>query len=244
MDLSADYKERTYRRLTAPEGLFTFETRVKETDLFVAASRDLRQRALDAILFHRRHLESYIALHRDFLTSFTPVPFDPLAPEIARVMMKAAAAAGVGPMASVAGAVAEFVGRDLRMEAEEVIVENGGDIYIDCRRGVTVGIFAGKSPLSGRVAIDIEPDRMPLGVCTSSATVGPSVSFGKADAVCILSPSAALADAAASAVGNVVQSPRDVRGALGLAQGIKGVTGAVIVIGETLGVWGDVVLRQ
>ena len=124
---------------------------------------------------------------------------------LVKEMIRVSTLANVGPMAAVAGAMAEFVSKDLLKISKQVIVENGGDIYLATSRERTIGIYAGTSPLSMKLGITISPEDSPLGVCTSSGTVGPSLSFGKADAVCILSKSAALADAAATAVGNVVR---------------------------------------
>ena len=111
-------------------------------------------------------------------------------------------------MASVAGAMAEAFQETSLESSTEVIVENGGDIYLATSRERVIGIYAGTSPLSIKLGIAISPEDSPLGICTSSGTVGPSLSFGKADAVCVLSKSAALADAAATAVGNVVRVRR------------------------------------
>ena len=147
-------------------------------------------------------------------------------------------------MASVAGALAEAVGQDLLAESEEVIVENGGDIFLRSAREVRVGIFAGESPLSLRVGLAVEAAPHPWGVCTSSGSVGPSLSFGRADAVCILSPSASLADAAATAVGNRVRTPADLEKGLERAREIEGVSGAVIILGEKLAAWGKVKLTE
>jgi hypothetical protein len=147
-------------------------------------------------------------------------------------------------MAAVAGAMAEWVSKDLLKLSKEVIVENGGDIYLATSKERTIGIYAGDSPLSLKIGIVISPDEAPLGVCTSSGTVGPSLSFGKADAVCILARSSALADAAATAVGNIVKEKKDIE--LGLERGreIAGVSGTLIIVEEKMGVWGNVRLIQ
>jgi len=144
----------------------------------------------------------------------------------------------------VAGAIAEWVSKDLLKLSKEVIVENGGDIYLATSRERTIGIFAGDSPLSLKIGIVISPEDTPLGVCTSSGTVGPSLSFGKADAVCILAKSSALADAVATAVGNIVGEKKDIE--LGLERGkkIAGVLGMLIIVEEKMGVWGNVRLIQ
>jgi ApbE superfamily uncharacterized protein (UPF0280 family) len=125
-----------------------------------------------------------------------------------------------------------------------VITENGGDIYLATSRERMIGIYAGTSPLSLKLGIVIPPEDSPMGVCTSSGTVGPSLSFGKADAVCILSKSAALADAAATAVGNVVHEKKDIERGLEKAKEIEGVLGTLIIIGERMGAWGHLRLLQ
>jgi ApbE superfamily uncharacterized protein (UPF0280 family) len=147
-------------------------------------------------------------------------------------------------MAAVAGALAESVSKDLLKLSEEVIVENGGDIYLATSKERTIGIYAGNSPLSFKIGFVIGPEDSPLGVCTSSGTVGHSLSFGKADAVSVLSKSAGLADAAATAIGNIVKEKRDIE--LGLERGkeIEGVSGMLIILGDKMGVWGDVKLTQ
>ena len=116
-------------------------------------------------------------------------------------MVKAGKNAGVGPMAAVAGAIAEHVGLGLLKSTNHVIVENGGDIFIKTDAPLTVGIFAGKSSLSLRIGIRLSGGPKPMAVCTSSGTVGHSLSLGRADAVCVAADSCAIADAAATAIG-------------------------------------------
>ena len=238
----ADYRDRTYRNRILKNDLKVFNVTVRETDIFISADSDLTQIALASVHRLRSFLESYIVVHREFLTSLNPVPYDELAPEIVREMMKASGKAGVGPMAAVAGAIAEHVGRDLLQHTQNVIIENGGDIYLKSMNDVHVGLFAGRSPLTDRVSIKVRKEEMPLGVCTSSGTVGHSLSFGCADACCVKSGSAALADAAATAVGNLVKSKKDLQNALKAGMEIEGVLGIVIIVGDQLGVIGDVEL--
>ncbi len=139
-----------------------------------------------------------------------------------------------------AGAVAQMVGEKLLHSSPEIIVENGGDIYLKVSRKRVVAIYAGESAFSGKLAIEVAPDRTPLGICTSSGKVGPSLSLGIADAAVVVAPSAALADAAATAVGNAVKSEDDVDAALEIGRRIKGVSGIVVIAGSNLGVWGDI----
>jgi ApbE superfamily uncharacterized protein (UPF0280 family) len=147
-------------------------------------------------------------------------------------------------MAAVAGAISEMTANELLKYSGEVIVENGGDIFLSTKTTRTVGIYAGNSPLSNKLTIEIEPGKSPLGICTSSGTVGHSLSFGKADAAVIISKDTFLADAAATAVGNRVRTPDDIENALAFAASIQGVVGALIIIGDKLGVWGDIKLSR
>jgi ApbE superfamily uncharacterized protein (UPF0280 family) len=191
----------------------------------------------------RLPIETYIRAHPGFLESYTPVPDNPLAPPIIREMTAASKAAGVGPMAAVAGAIAEYVGQRCRQHTPgEVIVENGGDLFVWVEQPLVMAIWAGASPLSGRVGITHTPRGVPVGICTSSGTVGHSKSFGLADAVTVLSSSAALADAAATAAGNLVKTGNDIESALKALSGIHGVLGAVIIKGARLGAWGEIEL--
>lgn len=238
------YEERSYRHLLPSRDLVSFEVRVKETDLYIKAKQNLRELAYQSVLRYRYQLEQYLRDHPNFYRSLVPLPTDKFAPPLIQEMIRATQCAGVGPMAAVAGAMAEAVGLDLLRESPEVIVENGGDIFLHCQREVKVGIFAGDSPLSFRVGLMVPAREHPWGVCTSSGTVGPSLSFGKADAVCVLAPSASLADAAATAVGNLVRSPQDIERGLEKAQTIEGLTGVVIVLGDKLAAWGQVELTE
>jgi len=238
------YEKRTYRNLVKTDDLVKFEVIVKETDLLLRAERDLSNETRESVLKYRHQLETYIETNPEFQRSLIPLKNDPYAPEIVREMIRTTQLAQVGPMAAVAGAMAEFVSKDLLPISKEVIVENGGDIYLATSRERTIGIFAGNSPLSLKVGVVISPKDSPLGVCTSSGTVGPSLSFGKADAVCILSKSGALADAAATSVGNIVKEKKDIE--LGLERGkeIEGVSGVLIIVGEKMGVWGNLKLTR
>jgi len=237
------YRERTYRNEVRRTGLAIFEVQVRETDLWIRADRDLTEIARESVIRHRNYLEEYIKIRPEFLDSLKPLGLDPVAPLIVRIMLEESARAGVGPMAAVAGAVAQCVGEDiLKGPSSQVIVENGGDIFMKSGREVRIGVFAGNSPLSGKIVLKIRPEKTPLGVCTSSATVGPSLSFGTADAVCVLSKSAALADAAATAVGNRVRGRADIDPALRFGSQIEGILGILVIAGDSMGAWGELEL--
>jgi len=238
------YQPRTYRHWVKDKDLVAFNVTVKETDLYIRSTSDLKSKAHELVLKYRNMLEEYIEGHPSFLTSMEPVTVENDAPQIVTEMAEAAQKAGVGPMAAVAGAIAEAVGSELAAFSPEVIVENGGDIYLKSLKQRLIGIYAGKSPLTGRVGLEIEAKDTPLGVCTSSGTVGHSLSFGQADAVIVLSQSTALADAAATAIGNRINQPEDIPGGIEFARNIKGLKGVIIIQGEQVGVWGEVKLGE
>jgi hypothetical protein len=234
------YQPRTYRSLADRKRLTAFSVTVKQTDLHVQAGSDLTVPARELALEHRGYLEAYIRRHPAFLSTLEPWPLTGPVPPVVGDMVAAGAAAGVGPMAAVAGAVAEHVGRGLLAHSEEVIVENGGDIFLKTATPATVAVLAGASPLSLKVGVRVVCGDRPLGVCTSSGTVGHSLSFGKADAVCVVSRSCALADAAATAIGNRVRSGPDIVAGIEFARGIRDIQAVVIIVGDRLGAWGEV----
>jgi uncharacterized protein len=237
------YQERNYRHLINNQELQAFHATVLETDLFILADSALKDIAVNAIHKYREHIECYIKYHPEFLTSLFPLKPDPLAPDIIVDMLNASALANVGPMAAVAGSIAQHVGCEiLRCGSKNVVVENGGDIFMKTEKSIQIGIFAGRSPLSEKIGVIIKPEQMPLGVCTSSGTVGHSLSLGKADAVCVVSKSAAIADAAATAIGNLVKDKRDIKTALRFGISIEQIIGVLIIVEDQLGVQGDIEL--
>ncbi len=238
-----EYTERSYRERFRQDDLYHFQVIVKQTDLDIGVrkerfSPEMAGFVQEMVLKQRELLEKYIEEDHAFLHSLVPYHLKPGAPQIAVDMAEAARLAGVGPMAAVAGAFAHYIGLALARRSRDVIVENGGDIYMRSTRQRRIGIFAGRSPLSNRLALSIRPADTPLGVCTSSGTVGPSLSLGSADAVVILAPSAILADAVATAAGNLVQTKDDVQKAAEFATGVPGITGAVVIKDDRLAACG------
>ena len=247
------YRRRSYRSLPAETLVSSgsgeaFEVGIAESDLWISCSESgLREAAYESLLRQRRGLESFLEHFPEWGESLVPVDAGAysLAPPLAREMMAAAKVAGVGPMAAVAGAVAEAVGRELLQRAQWVVVENGGDIFLAGRKRYRLAIFAGQSPLSGRVGIELAGNEpLACGVCTSSASVGHSLSLGRADAVTVVAASGALADAVATAVGNLVQGRKDLAGAVEKALELPGVTGAVAILDRELAAGGDLELIE
>jgi hypothetical protein len=235
------YKERAYRSWTKSGDLVFLEVIEKETDLAIYASKNLGEQARAAVLTCRRELEDHIKHDPLFYSSLEPVDVDMGSSEIVKAMAAAARKAGVGPMAAIAGAVAEFVGREIGRSSDEIIVENGGDIFLRTAKKRSLGIYAGEdSPFTGKLVLEVGPAKEGLGVCTSSGTVSHSLSFGRADAIVIMSKDTALADAVATATGNMLKRPEDISKGIDFAKSIDGVTGVVAIMKDKLGSWGDI----
>ncbi len=193
-------------------------------------------------------MEAYIAEHPEFLHSLVPLPSDDLAPPLIRNMLQASRRAAVGPMAAVAGVIAEYVGQELlKKGCGQVMVENGGDLFLHRTTECRVAIYAGESPLSNRVGLRLSPREMPLGICTSSGTVGHSLSFGRADSVTVISQSTPLADAVATRLGNEVRGQGEggdfgIKKVLETGLAIEGVLGVVVICDKLMGAAGQVEL--
>ena len=231
---------RTYRNWVEDKDLRSFTVKIGESDLFIRAEKSLDAQAQKCLGYQRKLIQDYIRKDPGFASSFEPYSAAKEAPAIIREMAEAGFSAGVGPMAAVAGAVAEFVGRELLKYSAQVIVENGGDIFIKTKKARRVGIFAGKSCYTGKLALEVAPAKESCGICTSSGTVGPSLSFGKADAAVVICNSAALADAWATRLGNEVKLASDVEKALNLVKSRPEIRGVVIIVGDKIGVQGDI----
>jgi len=237
--MTKPYRERTYRNLITGSRLRRFTVVVQETDLCVHARTNLEDITKELVLQYRGYLEAYIRKNPDFARTMQPWRLNGPAPNIVDAMVRAGEKAGVGPMAAVAGAIAEFVGRDLLKHTDEVIVENGGDIFIKTHEPITIGIYAGNSPLSLKLGLRVDSSNASSAVCTSSGTVGHSLSLGKADAVCVVSDSCSLADAVATSIGNLIQTKQDIRPAVEKGKSIKDIKGVAIILDDDIGLWGE-----
>ena len=214
--------------------------RMKETMVTILADVAFFLAAEAEIAIQRQHLEAYIRRDPLFASALVPYCVPDSAPEIVRRMAEASAKAGVGPMASVAGALAEYaLGGMLRAGARHAVVDNGGDIAMFIDRPVVVGLYVGPSP-ARNLGLRFEPRGRILGVCTSSATVGPSLSFGRADAAVVVSEDVLLADAAATSLGNALREkiPESIGAALERHL-LPGIEGLMAVLGDQVGLCGD-----
>ncbi len=234
--------ERFYRNWIRTPSLVGFDVKVEQTDLFIQAERDLSKEALGLVLNARYAIEEYISKRPGFLSSLVPIDPDPLAPPIVQRMLLAAQGFGVGPMAAVAGAIAQYVAEGLMVWSNEVIVENGGDIYAVLKRDITVGLYGANPRLDNNLCLLIERKWMPVAICTSSSKIGHSLSLGRGDIACVIAKEGAMADAAATLAGNLLKRSTDIEVSIGALKGRPGILGVVLVVEGKVGIWGDVKL--
>ncbi len=248
----APFQKRFYRKAMG-QRFRSWSIQYKESDLWIGVSPEswspqMEKTATAALMDARKQIEGYGRAHKspvNFFETLAPMDDDPSASPVVRAMLQAGVKAKVGPMAAVAGAIAEHIGKALAtsFECTEIIVENGGDLWLAFANPLEIAVFAGDSPLSVLLAVELEPELSPCGLCTSSGTVGPSLSFGYADAAVILCRDAATADAWATAAGNMVQTANDIEPTLAHVRKASEVLGALIVVGDRMGMQGNFRLK-
>ncbi len=191
------------------------------------------------IVRQRQILEDYIDRNPVFRSSLEPIELDDDAPEIARRMARAARLVGVGPMAAVAGAMAQLAAEaGLQAGAEEAVVENGGDLYLKATEPVVIGLHTGTAGLADRLAFSLKPEDTPVAICSSSGKMGHSMSLGACDLATVVAKDAALADAAATEAANLVRNVGEVDRTLLRIADIHGIDGVMIVQDDHVGIAG------
>ncbi len=236
------YTERFYRSWTA-SSLESFRVVQGESDLQICAERNLRKQALLALAAVRKILNEHIAQNPVFERSLTPLSTAVENP-LVKQMEEAGRQWNTGPMASVAGAIAQEVGTSLLQYSRTVIVENGGDIWASAPGHLEFLVYPGElSPFAEGIRFSIDASEG-ISVCTSSGKVGPSFSLGRADAVTVIHSSAATADAAATSLANRIHGESDVTAVVEEVAAGRKLKGIIAVCGESLGIWGDIHLTE
>jgi ApbE superfamily uncharacterized protein (UPF0280 family) len=240
-----EYTNRTYRQQFRSDRWHGFTAKYKETDVWVGVDKrsyhsempDFTRQIIQTL---RDETDVYLRHDPQYRLSLIPYDAQENAPQILKQMSIISHQTGVGPMAAVAGAFATHIALELkkRFKIEELIVENGGDIYADIQHDLDVSVFAGQSPLSEKIGLRIDAKESPLGICTSSGTVGHSLSFGKADAVMIVCKDASLADGYATTFANQIQTADDINPVLEKIEREKDILSALLVKGDKMGVVG------
>ncbi|MCM8806410.1 MAG: UPF0280 family protein [Candidatus Omnitrophica bacterium] len=232
-------KERFYRSLIKGKDFFKYEIKVEETDILVISKKNLKEEIKKEIIEQREILKNYIKENPEFLYSFSPIIVCN-GEEIIKLMSESSILTKTGPMASVAGAIAEIIGKKFMKISDEIIIENGGDIFAKMNREFITGIYAGSSPFSMKIGLKLKKREKPYGIATSSGKIGHSISFGDADAVVVVSPSAAFSDGSATYFGNLVKGRIDKDLITSELKNFPFIEGIVIIRGKEIFLWGDI----
>jgi ApbE superfamily uncharacterized protein (UPF0280 family) len=220
--------------------LFKESLSLKETQCTILSDRQQAiQAAIESIKRNRQELELYTMSNPKFLYALKPIAV-PEKPLVAKLMVIAAQKAGVGPMAAVAGALADLAVEDMKREGCEVaVVEDGGEISATSNRPIDVAVVAGEEPLSKRFGFRLT--EFPIGIATSSGRFSHALSFGDAEAAVVFCKDATLADAAATAVGNEVKGEDaqvGIEAGINRGLSIEGVEGVLILFKGQVGTAG------
>ena len=245
-----EYRERSYRSRFSNDERRWFCVKFLESDLWIGVDNGSYSASMEADTYAmlvelRRSMDAYLLMDSGYKASLTPYDAGLEAPEILKEMSRVCHKTGIGPMSAVAGAVALKVAVFLKSQfgVKEVIVENGGDIYAEAGTDMDISVFAGQSPLSEKIGLHIPAADFPLGICTSSGTVGPSLSLGRADAVMIVCKDVLPADSYATAMANRIQSVNDLQPVIDCIQNIPDILGAIAVKDDRMAVCGQFELR-
>ena len=246
-----EYKERSYRSRFSNDERRWFCVKFLESDLWIGVDNGSYSAYMGADIYGmlvelRRSMDAYLLMDPQYKAALVPYDAGLEAPDILKEMSRVSRKTGIGPMSAVAGAVALKVADFIkgRYGVKEVIVENGGDIYADATSDMDIAVFAGQSPLSERVGLHIPASSaFPLGVCTSSGTVGPSLSLGRADAMMIICRDVLLADSYATVFANRIQTINDLQPVIDRIQNIPEILGALAIKDDRLAVAGLYELR-
>jgi len=239
------FEPRIYRDTMNHERFRFFNVLKKETDLWIGVSpnhfnNEIKEFTELKLNYYRSIVENYIAAHPEFLTALKPLSMENQCQEIIRLMLSASTLASVGPMAAVAGAFCEMLGKEIMKEflPDELVIENGGDIYLNVKNQILVQFFAGQNKNFSNLALCIPGKSGNLGICTSSGMFGHSFSYGKADSVTVVSESPAIADAYATSLCNKINVKTDVPHVLSLAKQIPGILSLTAIKDDEIGIIG------
>lgn len=242
------YEERFYRK--SVEAKFSLRVSLNESDLLVSTDTKIEENVVYEILKkYYRKIESYIKTAPHFATSLSPLREDLLAPAIIRDMIARSKVAGIGPFSSVAGAIAFYVGRDLLSCSNEVIVENGGDVFLKINENKKLAVYLGErfssvyessfGKKAETIVLSVKPRNLPFGIASSSSYLGHSLNFGKVDLVTVIAADSIFADSFATALSNRIKEEEDIEEVLNFAKSSNYIDGILIAFDGKLYLWGN-----
>jgi ApbE superfamily uncharacterized protein (UPF0280 family) len=235
------YQERFYRDWSPAK--FSLEVCYKESDLLIASDKEIDRVLLEGILKnYYSEIEKHIKKNQNFLTSLSPIEQDENAPAIIKDMIECSNVTGIGPFASVAGAIALYVGKELLNYADELIIENGGDIFLKINEDKRVAVYLGDRFETSAIILRVKKRDYPFGIASSSAYIGHSLNFGRADLVTVIAKDAILADGFATALSNQVKKEKDINDVFSRAKENPFLEGLLIAFEGKVFLWGEMQL--
>jgi uncharacterized protein len=233
-----------YRILVDSKDKFSWNVKYRYSDLFVVSNKDISLEILPILFDFYKIIDKFTESHPSFLKTFNSYISDNEFPGIIKKMCDQSAVFNVGPMASVAGAVCEYLAGGLSKDVSYLAIENGGDIYIKSPNDITAGLFAKNKYFNDSIKIKIKKEMLPCGIASSSGTLGHSISLGKADLAAVVCRSAILADSAATAVGNMINTKEDIEKTINHFKNFKEIEGLVLIKDDKIGLFGNIELVQ
>lgn len=235
-----DLERSIYRNRIIYKEKYNWRIIYKYSDLLVSCDRNIIPK-LERLIKEIYHLlEFCIKENPSFQKSLSPLKIKPEYPPVIKKMCQKAAVFNVGPMATVAGAVCDYLASGLDRYCNRLIIENGGDVFIKTNKDIKVGVYLKNKHFEDKIYLKIKAADTPCGLCSSSGSFGHSLSMGSSDLVVVMAKSTISADGAATSIANNIRSSKDISKTISSYKNIKDLKGILIVKDDRLGVWGNI----
>jgi len=233
-----------YRTRVSLKNRFSWIVKYRFSDIFISSDKDIHDKIASSITSFYKDIDKVIESDKPFARSLRPLKAKKYYPEIIKKMCHASSIFDVGPMASVAGAVCEYLAKDLAGYYDELIIENGGDTLMITDKDPSIGLYVKNKYFDDSIGLKVTSKEKKVSVCSSSSTFGHSYSEGKCDLAAAFSSSAIYADSAATSIANKTKEIKDIKKNIKYFSGFEGISGIVIIKENKIGIWGDVELLR
>ncbi len=237
-----DLDKSVYRRKIRNREKYNWRVVYKYSDILISSDSYVKDKIEKPLKEFYKLLELCIKRDPSFLKSLSPVKSKSYFPEIIKEMCDKSNIFNVGPMATVAGAVCEYLAANLSRCCSQLTIENGGDVYLKSKRDINAGAYLKNKYFKDKINLKIRKENTPCGLCSSSGKFGHSLSMGRSDLVVVLSGSAISADGAATAIANRISNSDDIPRTIDHYKKLNDVKGILIVKDSKVGIWGNLEL--